>query len=77
LGPLTTGAGQFTGRDPNGVLDDYQPVKARRTGGRHVTVPLYLDLVAAIAAMPVIGTDTYLLTDHGKVCLRCGAVLSG
>ena len=55
-----------TAEHPNGVLDDYQPVKARRTGGRHVTVPLHPDLVAAIAAMPVIGTDTYLLTDHGK-----------
>ena len=55
-----------TAEHPHGVLDDYQPMKARRTGGRHVTVPLHPDLVAAIAAMPVIGTDTYLLTDHGK-----------
>ena len=47
-----------TAEHPDGVLDDYQPVKARRTGGRHVTVPLHPDLVAAIAAMPVIGTDT-------------------
>jgi len=55
-----------TAEHPNGVLDDYQPVKVRRTGGRHVSVPLHPDLVAAIAAMPVIGADTYLLTDHGK-----------
>ena len=57
---------QKTIEHPHGVLDNYQPQKGRRTGGNHVTVPLHEDLVAAIAAAPVIGSDAYLVTSFGK-----------
>ena len=55
-----------TAAHPLGVIEDYQPQKGRRTGGNRVTVPLHPDLSNAIAAMPTIGTDTFLLTDYGK-----------
>jgi hypothetical protein len=55
-----------TREHPLGVLDNYQPQKGRRTGGNYVTVPLHEDLAAAIAATPVIGSDTYLVTSFGK-----------
>jgi integrase len=55
-----------TREHPLGVLDNYQPQKGRRTGGNYVTVPLHEDLAAAIAAAPVIGSDTYLVTSFGK-----------
>ena len=51
---------------PLGQLNNYQPQKGRRTGGNHVTVPLHENLVAAIAATSVIGTETYLVTSFGK-----------
>lgn len=51
---------------PNGELDDYQPQKGRRTNGRHITVPLHDDLVAAIKATPVTGTETFLVTGWGR-----------
>jgi integrase len=51
---------------PHGIIADYQPVKGRRTGGRLVNIPLHPDLVAAIDAMDVIGSDTFLLNDSGK-----------
>ena len=55
-----------TAAHPLGVIEDYQPQKGRRTGGNRVTVPVHPDLAAAIAAMPTVGTDTFLLTDYGK-----------
>jgi integrase len=55
-----------TREQPLGILDNYQPQKGRRTGGNHVTVPLHEDLAAAIAATPVIGSDTYLVTSFGR-----------
>jgi integrase len=51
---------------PHGILENYQPEKTKRTDGKLITVPLHDDLIAAIAAMDVIGTDTYLITDYGK-----------
>ena len=51
---------------PNSILENYQPEKTKRTDGKLISVPLHDDLVAAIAAMDVIGTDTYLITDYGK-----------
>jgi integrase len=55
-----------TAAHPLGVIEDYQPQKGRRTGGNLVTVPIHPDLAAAITAMPMVGADTFLLTDHGK-----------
>lgn len=57
---------QKTDKYPLGVLADYLPQKGRRTGGNRVNVPVHPDLAAAIAAMPVIGSETYLLTETGK-----------
>jgi integrase len=51
---------------PNGELDDYQPQKGRRTGGKHITVPLHDDLVVALAATPVTGTETFLVSAWGR-----------
>jgi site-specific recombinase XerD len=51
---------------PLGMLEDYQPVKGRRTGGRLVNVPIHPDLAASIAAMDVIGSETFLLSETGK-----------
>jgi integrase len=55
-----------TTEHPNGELTDYQPQKGRRTGGRHITVPLHDDLVAAIKAAPVTGTETFLVSGWGR-----------
>ena len=55
-----------TAAHPLGIIEDYQPQKGRRTGGNLVNVPIHPDLHAAIAAMPMVGADTFLVTDHGK-----------
>jgi integrase len=55
-----------TAEHPHGVLWEYRPKKGRRTGGNAVTVPLHEDLIAAIDAMTMIGTETYLITAYGK-----------
>jgi integrase len=55
-----------TAAHPLGVIEDYQPQKGRRTGGNLVSVPIHPDLAAAIAATPMLGADTYLVTDYGK-----------
>jgi integrase len=55
-----------TAEHPLGVIEDYQPQKGRRTGGNRVTVPIHPDLATAIAAMPMVGADTFLVTDYGK-----------
>jgi integrase len=49
-----------------GWLRDFEPKKTARTTGVKINVPLHDDLVAAIAAMSVVSTKTYLVTDHGK-----------
>ena len=50
----------------DGVLSDYQPQKGRRTGGKLIDVPVLPKLAEAIAATPVIGTKTFLVTAFGK-----------
>src|SRR5262249_4780808 len=55
-----------TAAHPLGLIEDYQPQKGRRTGGNLVTVPIHPDLAAAIAAMPMVGADTFLVTEYGK-----------
>jgi integrase len=55
-----------TAAHPLGVIEDYQPQKGRRTGGNLVTVPIHPDLAAALAAMPMVGADTFLLTGSGR-----------
>src|SRR5215813_4339397 len=50
-----------TAAHPLGVIEEYQPQKGRRTGGNLVTVPIHPDLAAAIAAMPMVGADTFLV----------------
>jgi integrase len=50
----------------NGELTDFQPQKTSRTGGKMITVPLRPDTRALIAATPLTGTDTFLVTSFGK-----------
>ena len=50
----------------NGELTDFQPKKGERTGGHKITVPLFAETAAIIKATPVIGRDTFLVTDWGK-----------
>ena len=49
-----------------GALVDFQPQKTSRTGGVKINVPLLAETVEAIAATPVTGADTYLVTEFGK-----------
>lgn len=42
------------------------PQKGRRTGGKLINVPVLPELAEAIAATPVIGTQTFLLTSFGR-----------
>lgn len=57
---------QKTEKHPLGILADYLPQKGRRTGGNRVNVPIHPELAASIAAMPLIGSETYLLTETGR-----------
>jgi len=50
----------------DGVLADFLPVKTARTGGRLINVPLMAETKAIIAATPITGADTYLVTTFGK-----------
>jgi integrase len=50
----------------NGELTDFQPQKTSRTGGKLITVPLHPETEKLIAATPLIGTDTFLVTSFGK-----------
>src|SRR4029077_7966066 len=50
----------------DGVLVDFQPTKGARTGGHKINVPLFEETRAVIAATPVTGADTYLVTSFGK-----------
>ena len=50
----------------NGELNDFQPQKTSRSGGKLITVPLHPDTRDLIAATPVTGTETFLVTSFGK-----------
>ena len=50
----------------NGELTDFQPQKTSRTGGKLITIPLHPATKDLIAATPLIGTDTFLVTSFGK-----------
>ena len=50
----------------DGVLTNFQPQKTSHKGGKRITVPLFEETKALIAATPVTGTDTYLVTSFGK-----------
>jgi integrase len=49
-----------------GWLMDFVPQKTARTTGKKLSLPIRPELAAAIAAMSVVSTATYLVTDHGK-----------
>lgn len=51
----------------DGMLTDYQPQKGRTTNGHRISVPVHADLARAIAAMPVVGRETFLVTTEGKI----------
>ena len=50
----------------NGVLHNFLPKKGERTGGKRVSVKLFEETKAVIAATPVTGTETYLVTSFGR-----------
>ena len=50
----------------NGVLHNFLPKKGERTGGKRVSVKLFEETKAVIAATPVTGTETNLVTSFGK-----------
>jgi integrase len=50
----------------NGSLTNFQPQKTSRTGGVKINVPLLAETAEALAATPVTGSDTYLVTAFGK-----------
>lgn len=50
----------------DGVLHNFLPRKGERTGGKRISVKLFEETKAIIAATPVIGTETYLVTSFGK-----------
>lgn len=50
----------------NGMLHNFLPKKGERTAGNRITVKLFEDTKAIIAATPVTGTETYLVTSFGK-----------
>jgi integrase len=49
-----------------GWLRDFEPKKTARTTGVKINVPLHDDLTAAIKAMNVVSTKTFLVTNAGK-----------
>ncbi|MBR1296645.1 tyrosine-type recombinase/integrase [Bradyrhizobium sp. AUGA SZCCT0042] len=54
------------GHVTDNVLVDFLPVKTSRTGGRLINVPLMQSTIDIIAATPVTGLETYLVTSFGK-----------
>jgi integrase len=50
----------------DGVLHNFLPRKGERTDGKRISVKLFEETKAIIAATPVIGTETYLVTSFGK-----------
>lgn len=49
-----------------GWLTDFVPKKTARTTGQKLNLPIRRELAEAIAAMTVVGSKAFLLTDHGK-----------
>jgi len=56
----------------DGELTDFQPQKTSRSGGLKITVPLTEETAAIIAATPLIGTRTFLVTSFGKPFTAAG-----
>jgi integrase len=54
------------GHIKGGVLSEYLPKKGEHTGGNLINVPVHPELARIIAATPVTGTKTYLVTSAGK-----------
>jgi len=50
----------------DGVLHNFLPQKTSRNGGKRISIKLFEETKAAIAATPVTGTETYLITSFGK-----------
>jgi integrase len=50
----------------NGELTDFQPQKTSTTGGKAITVPLLEETKRILAATPITGTDSFLVTSFGK-----------
>jgi integrase len=50
----------------DGVLHNFLPQKGMRTDGKRISVKLFEETKAIIAATPVVGTETYLVTSFGK-----------
>jgi integrase len=49
-----------------GRLVDFEPKKTSRTTGKKLTIPVRPELAEAIAAMNLVSTRTYLVTDKGR-----------
>jgi integrase len=50
----------------DGILHSFLPQKGSRTGGHRISVRLFEETRQLIAATPVTGTETYLVTSFGK-----------
>ena len=50
----------------DGILHNFLPQKTSRTGGHRISVRLFEETRQLIAATPVTGTETYLVTSFGK-----------
>jgi integrase len=50
----------------DGVLHNFLPKKTSTTGGKRISVKLFEQTKAAIAATPVTSTETYLVTSNGQ-----------
>jgi integrase len=50
----------------DGTLHNFLPQKGSRTGGHRISVRLFEETSALIAATPVTGTETNLVTSFGK-----------
>jgi integrase len=50
----------------DGILHNFLPKKTSRNGGKRISITLFEETKALIAATPVIGTETYLVTSFGK-----------
>jgi integrase len=50
----------------DGELTDFLPQKTSHHGGKLITVPLFDETKGLIAATPVVGTETFLVTAFGK-----------
>jgi integrase len=50
----------------DGILHNFLPQKTKRTGGQRISITLFEETRAIIAATPVTGTQTYLVTSFGK-----------